>query len=325
MSSPTSAPKTSTPRKINNLKLRASCDSCAASKVKCSKEHPICARCSVINSTCIYGVSRKHGKPGRTRKRNADGTPFVKAAKQRLSPGSSEFSLFSLQPEPTLQQTDLEIASNWASDWSPTPSLSATPGFEFETVPESSYASDVHSDTTHIDNTVLPTQPARPGPGSTIELNRLFRDPFTEEQTAQSDPSSWQALREYIGGNDINPMDYYSTGPKNAEHLRSVSSPAFPTPSVPSIIKGESFDPYVQQSQHQHYDFEDLEQQNYRRQVILLELQGCEQLVRALANWGGNSAACEQAEHLYNILGRWLKIELHKTVKGIESRNSESG
>ena len=458
MSSPTSAPKTSTPRKINNLKLRASCDSCAASKVKCSKEHPICARCSVINSTCIYGVSRKHGKPGRTRKRNADGTPFVKAAKQRLSPGSSEFSLFSLQPEPTLQQTDLEIASNWASDWSPTPSLSATPGFEFETVPELSYASDVHSDTTHIDNTVLPTQPARPGPGSTIELNRLFRDPFTEEQTAQSDHSSWQALREYIGGNDINPMDYYSTGPKNAEHLRSVSSvsipyspisqatgtndamapyfnssmdnfhccytsaysildtlrhvrhthpaftkgpfeavlltsqsairnvlellncpcssdphlamlyssitskiltwyqtaagvhppvqsstlvsasfcwsnsqslrssqPAFPTPSVPSIIKGESFDPYVQQSQHQHYDFEDLEQQNYRRQVILLELQGCEQLVRALANWGGNSAACEQAEHLYNILGRWLKTELHKTVKGIESRNSQSG
>ncbi|CAN9401820.1 unnamed protein product [Alternaria alternata] len=53
----------------------ASCDSCAASKVKCSKEYPICARCSVINSTCIYDVPSKRGKPGRTRKRNADERP----------------------------------------------------------------------------------------------------------------------------------------------------------------------------------------------------------------------------------------------------------
>lgn len=53
-------------------KLRASCDSCAAAKVKCGKERPRCARCVSCGTTCVYGPSRKHGKPGRHRRRNPD-------------------------------------------------------------------------------------------------------------------------------------------------------------------------------------------------------------------------------------------------------------
>jgi hypothetical protein len=79
----------------------------------------------------------------------------------------------------------------------------------------------------------------------------------------------------------------------------------------------------MQPVQHLRYGSEDLEQQRYRRQLVLHELRSCEQLVEALANWRGSGSTCEQAEYLYDILGGWLKSELYKTIKGIESRNSQ--
>ncbi|KAG9188537.1 hypothetical protein G6011_02460 [Alternaria panax] len=240
MSSPTSAPKSSIPRKINNLKLRASCDSCAASKVKCSKEHPTCGLCSSVSSPCIHGISRKHGKPGRTRKRNPDRSPFVKAAKQRPFSGSSELPTFSLQPEPTLQQTDLEIASNWASDWLPTPSLSVSPCLDLETEPESSYISDVRSYTTYKGDAIIPTQTALPEPRSNVESSHLSRDPSTAVQTTQSGSHDWQ---DYTGSNDVNPIDYHPTNPKTVEHLHSVSS--IPIPYSPMSQTTGTFDAMV--------------------------------------------------------------------------------
>lgn len=53
-------------------KLRASCNVCAESKVRCSKERPICARCMSNGSACIYGYSMKHGKFSVTKKKNPD-------------------------------------------------------------------------------------------------------------------------------------------------------------------------------------------------------------------------------------------------------------
>jgi serine/threonine protein kinase len=55
---PVSVPKSTT----NEEKLpqrRTFCDACADSKVRCSKDHPTCARCSANGLPCIYGVSRK--------------------------------------------------------------------------------------------------------------------------------------------------------------------------------------------------------------------------------------------------------------------------
>lgn len=307
-----------------------------------------------------------------------------------------------------------------------------------------------------MDNAVLPTKSAQPEPRSTIESNHLLRNPFAEGQIVQSESPNWQALEEYVGGNDVNPVDYYPTGPETTEHLRSVSSipvpyspmsqatrmhdampphlnssmynshccytsaysildslrhvrhihpastkgsynavlltaqsairdvsqllkcpcssdphlamlyssitskiltwyqtaagvnpasqsstsvsaslpwsgcqslcsarPDFPPLSVPRTGEGENFNLYMQPSQHQHFDFEDLEQQRYKRRAILHELRGLGQLVQALANWRGKSPACEQAECLYDVLGGWLKSEIYKTVKSIESRDSQ--
>lgn len=47
-------------------KLRSSCNSCGIAKVKCGRERPCCNRCSLQSSACIYGPSRKSGKPPRT-------------------------------------------------------------------------------------------------------------------------------------------------------------------------------------------------------------------------------------------------------------------
>ncbi|KAL4795189.1 hypothetical protein BDV19DRAFT_363765 [Aspergillus venezuelensis] len=46
---------------------RTTCDPCAASKVKCTKEHPVCSRCIQhgIAEGCVYGRSRRQGKPPR--------------------------------------------------------------------------------------------------------------------------------------------------------------------------------------------------------------------------------------------------------------------
>ncbi|KAJ5177738.1 Aflatoxin biosynthesis regulatory protein [Penicillium coprophilum] len=46
-------------------KLRSSCDRCGTAKVKCDKEQPECGRCISHGVPCIYGVSRKMGKPPR--------------------------------------------------------------------------------------------------------------------------------------------------------------------------------------------------------------------------------------------------------------------
>lgn len=44
-------------------KLRSSCDGCASSKVRCEKQQPSCSRCKQLDQACIYGRSRRRGKP----------------------------------------------------------------------------------------------------------------------------------------------------------------------------------------------------------------------------------------------------------------------
>lgn len=219
ISSPTSAPKSSKPERERRPKLRASCDACAASKVKCSKTHPICQRCSANGSQCIYGVSRKHGKPGRTRKRNADGTPFVKASKQRPSPDGREFGKFRVRPEPiALPLPELDAGSAWnSSSWSSTPSLRSTPEFEFEMTPE---PLDIHMtpepmymDTSmtlgfpFMDDFLLPTVDFQMDTMQSLEPQLGFRDPFAKKRSVQLDVADMRALKDYIGGESVNPFD----------------------------------------------------------------------------------------------------------------------
>lgn len=56
---PASAPKVP--------KLRSSCQDCGDSKVRCDRGQPECSRCITLGRTCVYGISRKFGKPPRKR------------------------------------------------------------------------------------------------------------------------------------------------------------------------------------------------------------------------------------------------------------------
>lgn len=215
---PTSAPKTgSTPEK--RLKLRASCDACAASKVKCSKEHPICARCKTNRSQCIYGVSRKHGKPGRTRKRNPDGTPFVKASKQRPSPDGSEFTKFRVRPEP-LSHTDVFDAS---AQWSPTPSWSSNTDFEFEMTPEPMFLEPT-TDFGFMDP-MLPPSPPELTHVPMLQSELTFVDPFARRQSVMLDLPDIQAIKDFVGNEPAPPMDF-----SFSEHMPMEGN--FPPPST---------------------------------------------------------------------------------------------
>ncbi|KAI9731501.1 MAG: hypothetical protein M1834_004621 [Cirrosporium novae-zelandiae] len=59
---PPASPKPAPPRK-----LRASCDGCYLSKVKCTKERPTCHRCTNLSMICKYSPSQRMGKPRASR------------------------------------------------------------------------------------------------------------------------------------------------------------------------------------------------------------------------------------------------------------------
>jgi len=207
LATPTSAPKP-TSSKDRKLKLRASCDACAASKVKCSKNRPICTRCSANGMQCVYGVSRKHGKPGRTRKRNPDGTPFIKASKQRPSPDGREFGKFRLRTEPTLQPLlEYETTSNWSSNWSPTPSLPGTPDFDFEMTPEPFYMEST-PDLGFMDDMLLPASQFDAEQMQAAGSELSFRDPFAKAQSGQFDFPSTPLPTDFARDDSVGHLHY---------------------------------------------------------------------------------------------------------------------
>lgn len=56
-------------------KLRSSCDACGASKLKCDRGRPQCGRCAMLGRDCIYGYSRKMGKPSKDKRRLPEPRP----------------------------------------------------------------------------------------------------------------------------------------------------------------------------------------------------------------------------------------------------------
>lgn len=81
-------PSTTAPRRsVEVSKLRSSCDGCGTAKVKCDRGHPECSRCAALGLNCVYGPSRKSGKPPRKR----PGTDLgATPAKRICASGASE-------------------------------------------------------------------------------------------------------------------------------------------------------------------------------------------------------------------------------------------
>ena len=102
----------------SSLKLRQSCDSCSLAKVKCSRAHP-CARCARHGEPCVYGVSRKHGKPPAHRN-----SPYHRPARVNSNHMPQEQSM-SQQITPFDSCEDFAVTTNddlgpiMQQDWSP--------------------------------------------------------------------------------------------------------------------------------------------------------------------------------------------------------------
>jgi hypothetical protein len=67
----TPAPIMARSPRLEAPKLRSSCDGCGTAKVRCDRGRPKCSRCETLSLTCVYGPSRKIGKPPRKRPRSA--------------------------------------------------------------------------------------------------------------------------------------------------------------------------------------------------------------------------------------------------------------
>ncbi|KAF2200645.1 hypothetical protein GQ43DRAFT_441369 [Delitschia confertaspora ATCC 74209] len=225
-------------------KLRASCDACAASKVKCSKDHPICNRCRTNGGTCIYGLSRKHGKAGRVRKKIPDNAASVgeinnksKPSKQRPSPNGKEFSKFRVRAEPVAQDAVVaevkESVEKTQSGWGAMDTtglqigmVPEVPDLDLDSpmqdhnpqsvLPDFSFMDDLIFSPTNTENMQTYQSPATDSILSqTVKPELTFRDPFSKQGSSFPRPhtplpSDFQALKDFIGGgNDgIESFDY---------------------------------------------------------------------------------------------------------------------
>ncbi|KAI5927309.1 hypothetical protein F4810DRAFT_356743 [Camillea tinctor] len=77
------------PRTSRQPKLRSSCDGCGSAKLKCDRGQPECGRCVSLGITCVYGVSRKMGKPPRERLQMS-GTPAQSRASREHAGAGKE-------------------------------------------------------------------------------------------------------------------------------------------------------------------------------------------------------------------------------------------
>ncbi|QKX52969.1 uncharacterized protein TRUGW13939_00040 [Talaromyces rugulosus] len=94
-------------------KLRDTCDACAASKVKCNKEKPTCARCAKRGVVCEYVVTKRSGRKHERRQSDARTTPQASSS----STTNTLSQLADFQPPPRLRVIgdDLDNSPNMLS------------------------------------------------------------------------------------------------------------------------------------------------------------------------------------------------------------------
>lgn len=109
-------------------RLRASCDGCYLSKVRCTKEIPGCSRCLNHGVLCKYSPSQRIGKPRRLQEahqaRNRHKDPVTSTAGSSKSPSPCDVTVPPLyswnlhfDPSITVQRTALDMSGQMPSIW----------------------------------------------------------------------------------------------------------------------------------------------------------------------------------------------------------------
>ncbi|KAL8927716.1 MAG: hypothetical protein Q9208_002131 [Pyrenodesmia sp. 3 TL-2023] len=107
----------------SGVKLRDSCESCASSKVKCSRDKPTCRRCAERGTKCLYSIQQRTGRKFRRRDSISSNASFFPDLEQAAgAAGLSGFdSSFGALDENTILST---TSDGFMPSHTPTDSLS---------------------------------------------------------------------------------------------------------------------------------------------------------------------------------------------------------
>ncbi|KAJ5242261.1 uncharacterized protein N7469_000588 [Penicillium citrinum] len=98
-----------------SLKLRDSCNRCAASKIKCSKEKPTCSRCAKQGRPCEYFATKRAGrKPGR----RVSQSTVPPVSRDQDVPATIPTTIAALTATATATATTTTAAPIWTNDLS---------------------------------------------------------------------------------------------------------------------------------------------------------------------------------------------------------------
>ena len=102
----------SVPAAGEQQKLRGSCHACALSKVRCSKEKPICSRCTKRGTPCEYLVTRRPGRKQQENRPNARASASITNVQQTL-PQPDVPTAFALPEDQPLSVPNTSSSSNF--------------------------------------------------------------------------------------------------------------------------------------------------------------------------------------------------------------------
>ncbi|KAI0971347.1 hypothetical protein F4678DRAFT_461296 [Xylaria arbuscula] len=154
-------------------KSRQSCDKCQASKVRCSRDKPICKRCAQRRFACVYSPSKRTGRP---RKRKTDiGEMEVAEEEDDASPGSASTN-HGVSPAATATPCEYNdslfrrVVDTWISDRS---QMSTQVAGSSHLPSDSDCYSEVLGQTTRLEQALLRT-PSPPSIDLVLEAERDF-------------------------------------------------------------------------------------------------------------------------------------------------------
>lgn len=246
-----SKPAQSLQKTIRTQKLRASCDACSLSKVRCNKEQPTCHRCATQKLPCKYSISRRMGKCSVSSEREARavGTSMAIRGRQR-KPSTAATSRFH-SPEQAAAHTpaDPPAAQPSFSD-----QLAASPFGahlpEFEGImpiggQDTGYNTESSPDSSYLSGDLLSASAELILLESSMDLSnvsRMFEQPgdlqptasFGSDQQSDDDLQSWFSAPGVIAHHGASktsfvPLSPFSTPPNETQHQNRCTNLAFST------------------------------------------------------------------------------------------------
>lgn len=211
-------------------KYRTSCDNCQAAKIKCGQQKPSCRRCAVNKLRCIYGVSRRMGRPRAKKNAAEDYT------REQSGVGSDDSA--ASRPETRgagFLDSEMEVAGasrHLTSELNQTPDPWSPTLADFEPTNGSDALDHSHVQTAAKSLDLLPADTA-------MELDEashfLMMPPFLDELSGPADSRHPISLSspDLLKTRDLFPAQFSPVGGQNGHQTESTPNANIAAPSNP--------------------------------------------------------------------------------------------